>query len=104
MTDIFEGSVIRSSRRLDEFLNQVICEIFFLKHHLLSLCYFSPKRKLSCGSSGGPHTIFSKIVSTKSQYALWIYPSCPGWLSLEHGNNKSLLLQLFIYILNHLHK
>jgi hypothetical protein len=25
MTDIFEGSVIRSSRRLDEFLNQVIC-------------------------------------------------------------------------------
>uniref|UniRef100_A0A6N2KVL6 ATP-dependent RNA helicase Ski2/MTR4 C-terminal domain-containing protein n=1 Tax=Salix viminalis TaxID=40686 RepID=A0A6N2KVL6_SALVM len=46
MTDIFEGSIIRSSRRLDEFLNQVICEIFSLKHQLLSLCYFSPRTKL----------------------------------------------------------
>lgn len=26
MTDIFEGSIIRSARRLDEFLNQVTCQ------------------------------------------------------------------------------
>ena len=33
MTDIFEGSIIRAARRLDEFLNQVCicnCRRFFL--------------------------------------------------------------------------
>jgi hypothetical protein len=50
MTDIFEGSIIRSARRLDEFLNQVNCEIFTLKRHvLIFLCYFSSKRKLLYG-------------------------------------------------------
>jgi ATP-dependent RNA helicase DOB1 len=28
MTDIFEGSVIRLARRLDEFLNQVDCHLY----------------------------------------------------------------------------
>jgi len=50
MTDIFEGSIIRSARRLDEFLNQVNCEIFTLKRHvLIFLFYFSSKRKLLYG-------------------------------------------------------
>jgi len=30
MTDIFEGSVIRLARRLDEFLNQVDCHLYLL--------------------------------------------------------------------------
>jgi superfamily II RNA helicase len=31
MTDIFEGSIIRAARRLDEFLNQVHCMVSLLR-------------------------------------------------------------------------
>lgn len=36
MTDIFEGSVIRLARRLDEFLNQVLFKSSYVVYALLS--------------------------------------------------------------------
>lgn len=39
MTDIFEGSVIRLARRLDEFLNQVLFKSSLPWYFLCCICF-----------------------------------------------------------------
>jgi hypothetical protein len=63
MTDIFEGSIIRSARRLDEFLNQVNCEIFTLKRHVLIFLCLLFKEKIVVWSNS---IVPKRIVSPKS--------------------------------------